>query len=98
MSRGRVTALLAVALIAGLVAIELATSGGGSRTEGGRAAPALPTNVLTPPRVTRLLISSCREGTLTVQVSRPTILMDYLPDVPMRGTSTHGPGYFVLSP
>src|SRR5256714_3369049 len=52
MSRGRVTALLAVALIAALVAIELATSGGGSRTEGGRAAPALPTSVLTPPRVT----------------------------------------------
>jgi len=51
MSRGRVTALLAVALIAGLVAIELATSGGGSRTEGGRAAPALPTSVLVPPRV-----------------------------------------------
>jgi cytochrome c biogenesis protein CcmG/thiol:disulfide interchange protein DsbE len=44
-------AIVAVALVGALVVIELATSGGGSEP-GGRAAPALPREVLTRPQVT----------------------------------------------
>ena len=44
-------AVVAVALVAALVVIELLTNGGGSEPAG-RAAPALPREVLTRPRVT----------------------------------------------
>ena len=44
-------AVVAVALVAALVVIELLTNGGGSEPAG-RAAPALPREVLTQPRVT----------------------------------------------
>jgi cytochrome c biogenesis protein CcmG/thiol:disulfide interchange protein DsbE len=50
MRRRRLPVLLAVGLVVALVAVELATSGGGS--SGGRAAPALPTEVLVTPRAT----------------------------------------------
>ena len=49
MRRYRVPLLLAVVLIGGLVALELATSGGG---EEGEQAPPLPAAVLVPPKVT----------------------------------------------
>ena len=52
----RRTALTAVgvvvALVGALVLLEVLTSGHGSSPRGGRAAPALPTEVLNPPRVT----------------------------------------------
>jgi cytochrome c biogenesis protein CcmG/thiol:disulfide interchange protein DsbE len=48
--RGRRYLLVAALVIGALVALELATSGGGRH--GGRSAPALPAEVLTPPRLT----------------------------------------------
>jgi cytochrome c biogenesis protein CcmG/thiol:disulfide interchange protein DsbE len=49
--QGRRYLLVAALVIGALAAIELATSGGGS-DDGGRRAPALPAEVLTPPRAT----------------------------------------------
>ena len=51
MSGRRVPILLAVALVGGLIALEIATSGGGDGSDRA-AAPALPTAVLVPPAVT----------------------------------------------
>jgi thiol-disulfide isomerase/thioredoxin len=48
---GRRYLLVAALVIGALAAIEVATSGGGS-DRGGRRAPALPAEVLTPPRAT----------------------------------------------
>ncbi|MEA2374999.1 MAG: cytochrome c biosis protein CcmG, thiol:disulfide interchange protein DsbE [Thermoleophilaceae bacterium] len=52
--RRRLPVLIALALVVGLVAVELATSGGDGRGANGarRRAPALPAAVLTPPRAT----------------------------------------------
>jgi cytochrome c biogenesis protein CcmG, thiol:disulfide interchange protein DsbE len=50
--RGRRYLLVAALVIGALAAVELATSGGGPDGDGRRAAPALPAEVLTPPRAT----------------------------------------------
>lgn len=52
--RRRLPVLIALALVVGLVVVELATSGGDGRGANGarRRAPALPAAVLTPPRAT----------------------------------------------
>jgi thiol-disulfide isomerase/thioredoxin len=51
-TRSRVPLLIAAALVAALVIVELATSSGGGSRSARRAAPALPAEVLTPPRAT----------------------------------------------
>ena len=48
--QGRRYLLVAALVIGALAAVELATSGGGGNDDGGRRAPALPAEVLTPPR------------------------------------------------
>ena len=50
--QGRRYLLVAALVIGALAAVELATSGGGDGRDGRRAAPALPSEVLTPPRAT----------------------------------------------
>ncbi|HEX8066426.1 MAG TPA: TlpA disulfide reductase family protein [Thermoleophilaceae bacterium] len=50
--RPTIPVLLAVVLVGGLVALEVATSGGGEDRPGRRAAPPLPAAVLVPPRAT----------------------------------------------
>jgi cytochrome c biogenesis protein CcmG, thiol:disulfide interchange protein DsbE len=50
--QGRRYLLVAALVIGALAAVELATSGGGPDRDGGPRAPALPAEVLTPPRAT----------------------------------------------